>query len=122
MGKKKNKQQEWQGEEIEETEEDKTVSEEETFDPEKHGIKGLDEFAMQLQVQPTSEPEKGIVLWSTSGRVYSWVDLLSAHLMWSTQAVFHVSGMLEQLRGEVKNELNKRPRQPAQTNNTNRDT
>jgi len=124
--KKKNKQQEWEGEELHTPEEpeEHTISEpqEEEFNPEKHGIEGLDELAMRLQVPPTSDPEKGIVLFSQSGRVYSWIDLMSAHLAWSSQAVIHVNNMLEKVRSELKDELDKRAGQPTQTHNTNRNS
>ena len=89
----------------------------EPFDPEKHGVPGLDELAMRLQVPPVQDTNRGIVMWGKSGRAYSWVDLLSAHLEFTSQATVFlaetgqkVEKLLEKVKGEMKDELNKRSR------------
>lgn len=87
----------------------------EPFDPEKHGVPGLDELAMRLQVPPVQGADRGIVMWSKSGRAYSWVDLLAAHLEFTSQATIYnsstsqkVEQLLEKVKEEMKNELDKR--------------
>lgn len=122
--KKKGNNKDWDVErEIEETQEQETQEEQKEipFDPEQHGVPGLDEFAMRLQVEPTDKPDVGLVLWSRSGRVYSLIDLLDAHLAWSSQAVIHVTTMLDNIRRELKDELDKRHGLPASPNDPNRD-
>jgi len=87
----------------------------EPFDPEKHGVPGLDELALRLQVPPTEDTNRGIVMWGKSGRAYAWVDLLGTHLEYTSQAVMHtmqihqkINELLEKIREEMKNELDKR--------------
>jgi len=91
--------------------------ESEPFDPEKHGVPGLDELAIRLQVPPVQGADRGIVMWSKSGRAYSWVDLLAAHLEFTSQATIYSSNtsqkveqLLEKVKEEMKNELNQRSR------------
>jgi len=122
MGKKKKNQEQRNIEPHEEMEKlteetEENLTEGEPFDAEKHGVPGLDEMAMRLQVPPAEDPNRGIVLWGKSGRVYSWVDILSAHLEFTSQAVIHmanthekVNELLEKVKGEMKDELNKRSR------------
>ena len=97
--------------------EDQAAPEGEPFDPEKHGVPGLDELAIRLQVPPVQDTNRGIVMWGKSGRAYSWVDLLSAHLEFTSQATVFlaetgqkVEKLLEKVKGEMKDELNKRSR------------
>ena len=97
--------------------EDQAAPEGEPFDPEKHGVPGLDELAIRLQVPPVQGADRGIVMWSKSGRAYSWVDLLAAHLEFTSQATIYnsntsqkVEQLLEKVKEEMKNELNQRSR------------
>ncbi len=73
---------------------------EQEFDPDVHGIPGLDELALRLSVPVAQEGEPGIVMFGKSGRAYPLVTIMGAMVQFQIEAVMHTANLVARLEGK----------------------